>query len=372
MTGHPSVTAVTPIAEGADLHLLRAALGSAVDSLGDFFQWRYACAADDAERIRELAEDLQLDHAGVIIDSPNVAATRNLLAAMGTGDYLLALDADDTFAPGGLAQMRWILDTRPDVVAAHGRAVPADAPHRHRPPGWFLTFPDETAAPGMLARRRAKIAAATAAWEGDTATLAGYPINHCAGLFRRTAVLAAGGWDEELGNYAEDAALIAKLQARHRWHISPATIVLLANVTSSALSDRALTLEDGEFELINEIITSHELGRPQDAPAPPWSVPFVDRSPRPVLGPDGEEITIPALPAGGDRPAMSLVDKFVTPLNPRDEAAKTEAEYAAIQAGVAGVDHQDLDDQTPDLEDPISLADLVEKITPPAKKRPRS
>lgn len=346
-----TLTVITPIGPGADLAHLRATLESVATSYGRPFQWRYAVTADHAEAVAALADDLGLEAAGIITAAPNIAATRNLLAAMGTGDYLLAADADDAFAPGALAYLAWVLDTRPDLVAAHGASTALGAPWVSRPPAWFATFPADTAAPGVLARRRAAMAAATAAFQGTTEVLAGYPFHPSAGLFRRAAVLAAGGWDEELGNYAEAATLIARLQRAHAWHVATHPVVHLRRVHHHGLEDRTLTLGTTELARVNAIIDAHEAGRPHEAPAPPWSVPYVDRAPRPVLGPDGETLEIPAVPAGGERPAMSLVEKFVTPLIERDEAAKTDAEYAAIQAGVAGVDSEDPDDAPPALDE---------------------
>lgn len=359
-----TVTAVTPIAEGADLHQLTHALASAQESLGEQFEWRYACHADQAEEVAALAVDVGMESCGVVIDSTNIAATRNLLTAMGTGDYVLALDADDAWAPGGLAQMRWILDTRPEVVGAHGRSEDLDIPLRGGPPPWFATFPDDTAAPGMLARRREQIGAAEAGWRHQAADtfVVGYPVHVSAGLMRRGPVLAVGGWDEDLGNYAEGAALIAKLQRTYSWHVTSGTVVHLRRIHRGGLEDRVLTLTPQACRDVNHILDAHEAGKSLHAPHPPWDVPYVDRAPRPVLGPDGESIEIPQLNPDDERPPMSLVDKFVAPLTVRDPHAKSPEEYAAMER--ARLDTPDLDDATPDIDHDQELRKLLGLDTP--------
>lgn len=372
---HPTtVTAVTPIKPGADLGLLRLAVTSALTALGTTFQWRFACAPDDEEAVVALAEELGLDHAGIVTDSKNVAATRNLLAAMGTGDYLLQLDADDQYAPGGLAQMKFQLDIDPGLVAAHGRAMDTDAEGLSvvfDPPGWWNTFNENVAIPGDLAARRAELHHAQKVWYRAPACLATYPIHPGAGLFRREAVLEVGGWDETCGNYFEDTLLVAKLQARHAWFITNGAVVLLYRKhMSGSLTGRFLTLGPADFEVLNDIAACYEDARVLDAPEPPFPTPKIDRRPRPILA-DNKPLELPDLGWQGDeRPAMSLVDYFVTPLKERDEAAKTEAEYEAIEAAaraVPGVDTEDLDDQ-PDLTDPhVDLHALIDGFTSDSK-----
>lgn len=342
-----TVTAVTPIEPGADLDLLQIALTSALLSLGEPFQWRYACGPDEADAVRQLAEDCGIEAAGIITTSKNVAHTRNRLAASGTGDYLLAMDADDQWAPGGLAQMKWVLDTRTEVAAAHGRAVDTSADGTtviFDPPAWWNTFVKDTAPPGMLARRRKEMAKASEAWYNAPSFLVCYPHHQGAGLYRREAVLAVGGWDEDLGNYGEDTALTAKLSAHYAWHITHGTVVLLYRKHGGgSLTGRFLSLTPEDYAVLNEITDCHEQGRSEDAPLPPFRTPPADRTPRPVLDVDASLFDLEVLDGQlVTRSRTDLRESFIKPLTERDPAAKTDAEYAAME---------DPDDAAPDLDD---------------------
>lgn len=376
-----TVTAITPIKPGADIGLLHDALAAARTSLAEPFQWRFACAADDLEAVTAMMEDLHeagtfLDADGFLTTSKNVAATRNRLAEMGSGDYLMQLDADDLYAPGGLAQMKWQLDRRHACVAAHGRAVDMDSTGSSvifDPPAWWNTFTEDVARPGELAARRADIGRAWQAWMQIPGYVACYPMHPGAGLYRRTAVIDVGGWDEELGNYFEDTVLTAKLQARHSWHVTHGTIVLLyRRDQAGSLTGRAIDHE--AWNTLDAIARAHEEGRGHDAPEPPFPTPGIDKTPRPVLAAD-ELSDLVELPAGAQHFSLpgSLTELFVKPLVARDPAAKTEEEYAATEQaryGLPGVDTADYDDAPPSLVDD-DLAALVADLTDPPAPQPK-
>lgn len=108
------------------------ALDSALHSLGSGFNWYYACHPDYLNDLQQvLAEvrahtDHDLSARGYTTASTNVAATRNQLLAAGDSDYVIQLDADDLWVPGGLAKMKGELDNTPEVAAAHGRHLKID------------------------------------------------------------------------------------------------------------------------------------------------------------------------------------------------------------------------------------------------------
>lgn len=122
-----------------------------------------------------------------VLTQPNqgVSSARNTGLAAARGDFLVFLDADDTWEPSFLAQTRAALADRPDAVLAYcgwqnlGLADGRSAPFV--PPDYENADKAETLFAGCR-----------------------WPIH--AALVRREAVVAAGGFDAALKN-AEDYAL---------------------------------------------------------------------------------------------------------------------------------------------------------------------
>lgn len=274
------VDAITPIKRGADMNLLHDALSSALQSLGDGFYWYYACHPENLQQVQQVLTQLQMhnDHyviaKGYITASANVAATRNQLLAVGHSDYVIQLDADDLWVPGALAMMKRKLDCTPEVAAAHGRHLKTDPTAEfivEVPPTWRFIFPDDVARPGALATRRHEVTQAGRKFHRDPDYVAVYPIHPSAGLFRRTAVEEAGGWDEELGNYFEDSILVAKIQAMHSWYVNTAPAMFYRILQRNSLSQRNPGRQ--AWLVLDELARAHESGCPQTGPAAPFPTP---------------------------------------------------------------------------------------------------
>jgi hypothetical protein len=274
------VDAITPIKRGANMDHLCDALGSALASLREGFHWYYACHPEDLEDVQHALAEVQVhtDHcvgaSGYTTASTNVAATRNQLLAAGGGDYVIQLDADDLWVPSGLARMKGQLDRAPEVAAAHGRHLKVDPTAEivvEVPPTWRFVFPGHLARPGALAVRRAQITRSGRAFHRDPDYVAVYPIHPSAGLFRRSAVEEAGGWDEKLGNYFEDSILAAKIQAKHSWHVDTAPVMLYRTLQPDSLSQQ----NPGRraWRVLDEMAKAHEAGCPQAGSAAPCPTP---------------------------------------------------------------------------------------------------
>lgn len=129
-----------------------------------------------------------------ILNQPNqgVSAARNAALNVAQGNYIAFLDADDTWAPDFLNKMETALDQRPDAALAYC--------------GWQnLNLPGESSMPYLPPdyEREDKLT--------HLLTACPWPIH--AALTRRSALLAAGGFDTRLPT-SEDYQLWLHIAAR--------------------------------------------------------------------------------------------------------------------------------------------------------------
>ena len=148
------------------------------------------------------------------------SAARNLALSHARGEYIAPIDADDIWLPNKLAWQREALSRRPDAALAYG----------------WTNFVDPQLKP---------------LYPDDRATAEGHLLEPllrknfiCCGsntLMRRTAVLAAGGFDESL-QAAEDWELHTRLAALHPFAAVPEVVVLYRRSPDS-LSSNFLLME---------------------------------------------------------------------------------------------------------------------------------
>lgn len=104
-------------------------------------------------------------------------ATRNKLNRIARGRYLTPCDADDLMMPGSLSRLRTHLDTHPRTVMAYGAylMLEEDGREQLRNPPWVR---------GKRHR--------------DSWDFVEFVANHAGSMMRRDAVLAVGGYDEDI------------------------------------------------------------------------------------------------------------------------------------------------------------------------------
>ncbi|WP_426120023.1 glycosyltransferase family 2 protein [Kocuria sp. LHG3120] len=99
-----------------------------------------------------------------------------------------------------------------------------------------------------------------------------YPSRPSAGLFRNKALQEVGDWDERLGNYFEDTAMLAKVQAANSMYVCPNPTMLYRTGQPGSLSRRLVNREG--WQTLDRIALAYE-GLPQLAPEPPFPTPKI-------------------------------------------------------------------------------------------------
>jgi glycosyltransferase involved in cell wall biosynthesis len=127
----------------------------------------------------------------------SIGASRNIGLSHAAAPCVLFLDADDRLLPGALAHLHGEIAGRPDVVLAAGATL-----------GWNAET-DKTARYGTMPLRRAYWLAPYRRAFALANLLTYLPPVTGAGLMRRDAALAAGGFTD--GEYGEDWGLAAAL-----------------------------------------------------------------------------------------------------------------------------------------------------------------
>ncbi len=134
-------------------------------------------------------------------------AARNAGMRAAARRWVLAVDNDAVLEPGVLARLRAALEQRPDCIVAQVRSVLFDDPARiHYDGGGFHYL-------GLIALRN--FFAPLAGAQGSGVVEADALVAICA-LLDRDAVLASGGYDEDLFYLAEDLDLSLRLRLQGR------------------------------------------------------------------------------------------------------------------------------------------------------------
>jgi GT2 family glycosyltransferase len=199
--------------------------------------------------------------------NPGYAASCNAGAGLASGDLLLFLNPDVTVAPDCLERCLDVLAQEPDVAVVTPRLERPDgsldhASHRGLPtPGASLAYKLRLHRAFPSSRHMGRY---TMSWLDPTTD---HDVEACSGAFllvRRTALEAAGGWDERYRFYAEDLDLCLRIGTdggRIRYLGSAQATHLKGALSHHETPDRSL--DDGELAVKRwvqrEIVASHRL-----------------------------------------------------------------------------------------------------------------
>jgi len=174
--------------------------------------WRYFlvddASTDETLAIMETAE--RRDARITVIHLPvnqGVAAARNTGAALTDADYVLFLDADDVLEPGMLERTALQLDRRGDATIAYTRHsyIGADGADLGPDPG---KWPWARCVATRFWVRMLADTDPTTPFESIFLVAVILPSK---ALIRRSALVAAGGWDASFGQGCEDTDLFLRL-----------------------------------------------------------------------------------------------------------------------------------------------------------------
>jgi len=212
----PLVSVVLPFLNGE--RYLEEAVQSVLDQ--QLSDWELILVDDGStDRSTQIARDLAAqddrirysDHPGHA--NRGQSATRNFGGAKTTAPYIAFVDADDVLTPEKLAEQVELLENMPDVAMVAGALE-----------FWYSWDPATTRADRIVLMR----GLADERLEPPESALELYPLGPgsgigVAGLIRRSAFDAVGGFEERFRGLYDDQALLAKLYLRYPIYISSRT-----------------------------------------------------------------------------------------------------------------------------------------------------
>lgn len=203
--------------------------------------WELVITDDASSDDSRAVIDHWLDTHGVVAEQvrpdTNLGLTSilNLALARCRGDFVLQLGGDDVLDPHRIAAHRSAMagaDESVAVIYSDARAIDVE--------GRDIT-------PSLMEESGALPAPAGQVFER---LLAGNFVPGCAATYRRAAVEAVGGWDEDL--LFEDWDLLLRLAARHRFEFVPGTVVSYRIHPDSMMRRRFPELVEARLTLLEK------------------------------------------------------------------------------------------------------------------------
>lgn len=161
-------------------------------------------------------------------------ANHNVAIRRARGRHVLVLNEDTVWHEGGIDRMVRFLDQNPDVAACGPRILNPDG--SEQPSAFAFPSPARVALTTLTLQRRGWIQS------GGERIRAVDWVCGAAILARRDALLAVGGFDEELFIYYEDPDLCRRLRARG-WRVAylpQASLVHYENATTTGVPERRI------------------------------------------------------------------------------------------------------------------------------------
>jgi glycosyltransferase involved in cell wall biosynthesis len=233
--GLPALTVVIPVHNGENF--LRETLESVLDQSYPPVE---IIVVNDGSTDKTLLVAKEFGARIRILDRENagVSASRNVGISAAATDWVALIDHDDLWEKEHLANLACAIARKPDADVCYtgGRELVPDPLTGAFRPGEHMPFPSEAALPGMLMERCAFIPSATA--------------------LRRSAVLAAGGFDSRYVNL-QDWELWLRLFHRGARFIHTPEPTLLYRVHPASRTHKALQTLQHSVDVVEQHVLPH-------------------------------------------------------------------------------------------------------------------